>query len=106
MRWVADVKYASMGFLLTVMAPWPGRRRTRATACLRRPVVWVSGTGMVSFCRAEWSAGAASVGQFQRLGLLGGVRVIGAGVDVELAQHLAAKGVLGQHAPDGAADQL
>jgi hypothetical protein len=26
-----------------VMVPVPGRRRTRATASLRRPVVWVSG---------------------------------------------------------------
>jgi len=28
---------------LQVMAPWPGRMRTRATACLRRPVVWQMG---------------------------------------------------------------
>ena len=26
--------------------PAPGRKRTRATACLRRPVVWLSGAGM------------------------------------------------------------
>ena len=46
MRCVAEVKYFSKGCLLTVMAPWPGRKRTRATACLRRPVVWVSGAGI------------------------------------------------------------
>ena len=48
MRCVAEVKYFSIGSLLTVMAPWPGRKRTRATACLRRPVVWLSGAGMAS----------------------------------------------------------
>jgi hypothetical protein len=34
------------------------------------------------------------------------VRVVGAGVDLELAQHLAAEGVLGQHAAHRAADEL
>src|SRR3984885_10001358 len=105
MRCVAEVKYFSIGCLLTVMAPWPGRKRTRATACLRRPVVWLSGAGMgcvVSFLVrvGGGSAGAAGVGQLERLGLLGRVRMVGAGIDLELAQLLAAQRVLGQHAAD------
>src|SRR6185437_3825491 len=113
MRCVADVKYFSMGCLLTVMAPWPGRKRTRATACLRRPVLWLSGAGMVwwcpSWCASAWarpSAGAARLGQIERLGLLGRVRVVGAGVDLQLAQLLAAEGVLGEHAAHRAAHQF
>src|SRR5580692_8538408 len=108
MRCVADVKYFSKGSLLIVMAPWPGRKRTRATACLRRPVVWLSGVGIAvwrpSWC--AWSAGAAGRRQVERLGLLGGVGMVGPGVDLQLGEHLAAEGVLGQHAAHGAADQL
>src|SRR5271169_3603598 len=100
MRWVAEVKYCSKGSLLIVMAPWPGRKRTRATACLRRPVVWLSGVGIASLQSFlfAWSAGAAGRGQVERLGLLGGMGVVGAGVDLELGEHLAPEGVLGQHA--------
>jgi hypothetical protein len=50
MRWVADVKYSSNLSLLTVMVPWPGRKRTRATARLRRPVVWQSGAALATKC--------------------------------------------------------
>src|SRR5258706_555557 len=46
MRWVADGKYVSSGRPLQVMTPVPGRKRTRATACLRRPVVCESGLGI------------------------------------------------------------
>jgi hypothetical protein len=45
MRWVAEGKYSSMGRRLTVMEPWPGRRRIRATAAFRRPVDWINGFG-------------------------------------------------------------
>src|SRR6516225_9437968 len=111
MRWVAEVKYLSNATLLMVMVPAPGRKRTRATACLRRPVVWLSGAGMWSFrcvvaCVVSGSAGPAGLRQLERLRLLGGVRVVGAGVDLELAQHLAAEGVLGQHAAHRTAHQL
>src|SRR5580693_4878033 len=109
MRCVAEVKYFSIGCLLTVMAPWPGRKRTRATACLRRPVVWVSGAGICApcvLCVVDRSAGPAGRGQLERLGALGCVGMVGAGVDVELAQHGPAEGVLGQHAADGAPDHL
>ncbi len=50
MRCVAEVKYFSKGCLLMVIAPWPGRKRMRATARLRRPVDWVSGVGMARWC--------------------------------------------------------
>jgi hypothetical protein len=46
------------------------------------------------------------LGQFERLGLLGRVRVIGTGVDLQLAEHLAAQGVLGEHAAHRAPDEL
>ena len=58
---------------LTVMVPVPGRRRTRATASLRRPVVWVSGLvtiGSSLVLSEPWPAASSS-----GCGLLGGVRV-------------------------------
>ena len=63
-------------------------------------------TAICAFCPLDSAGGPPGLGQVERLGLLGGVRVLGAGVDVELAQLLAAQGVLGQHAAHGAADQL
>src|SRR3712207_7341073 len=42
----SDGKYSSIGRLLMVILPEPGRIRTRAMASLRRPVVWVSGLVM------------------------------------------------------------
>src|SRR5690242_14400062 len=76
------------------MAPPPGRRRTRATASLRRPVVWTSGLGIGSLLST-----GLGVRQRERLWLLGGVRVGGPGVDLELLQLLAPERALGQHAP-------
>ena len=109
------------------MAPWPGRKRTAGDrlltaagglaqwcghgvgAVLRTVSVSVIGVcvGDRSLCSVV-SAGqpAAGFGQFEGLRLLRGVGVLGAGVDLELAQHLAAEGVLRQHAAHGAAHQL
>src|SRR4051812_20127716 len=42
----------------------------------------------------------------ERLGLLGRVRVLRAGVHLELLQHLAAEAVLREHPPDGVLDGL
>src|SRR6185312_9660999 len=106
MRCVAEVKYFSKGCLLIVIAPWPGRKRTRATACLRRPVVWLSGTGMGWFCVLPGSAGPLGFGQVERFWLLCGVRVFWPGVDVELAELLAPQGVLREHAAHRASDEL
>ena len=38
MRWASVTKYTSNGLPLTVKSPLPGRKNTRATALLRRPV--------------------------------------------------------------------
>src|SRR5579863_3862658 len=83
-----------------VMVPVPGRRRTRATASLRRPVVWVSGA-VTSF-----SLTAADGRGVVLRRCLRGVGVFGAGVDEELAHDLAAQAVLGNHALHGVEDQL
>src|SRR5579883_2091022 len=75
-----------------VIAPFPGRRNTRAAAVLRRPVPYF------------WSAGVLSVAMGtsdrERLGLLRGVRMFGAGVDLELAKLRVAQWAFGQHALD------
>ena len=44
------------------------------------------------------------LGDLVLLGLLRSVRVLGAGVDLELLDQLAAQPVLGEHAPDGQLD--
>src|SRR5437660_774133 len=41
------------------MTPLPGRRRTRATASLRRPVVWMSGLDTVILFVLSWRRGAS-----------------------------------------------
>src|SRR2546430_14016957 len=62
MRWVADGKYSSTGRPLTMILPSPGsvqgRRRTRATACLRRPVDWTRGWGTGVSWNLRGAAGA------------------------------------------------
>src|SRR5438034_46211 len=91
-----------MGRPLTTIFPLPGRTRTRAMACLRRPVVWTRGLGT-----GVSSAGStACARQLERLRRLGGVGMSGAGVDLELAQHLAPERALGQHASDGLPDRF
>src|SRR5688572_376861 len=102
MRWAGVVKYESNGRPLTVITPVPGSSRARAMASLRRPVVWVSAVTMTSASR---SAGLGR-GQVEGFGGLGRVRMIRAGVHLQLGQHLAAERALGQHALDRAADGL
>src|SRR6187399_740370 len=84
--------------------PWPGRRNTRATALLRRPVP--------RFCVN--AAGISSPVRFlllrsQRHRLLSLVRMLGSGVYLEFGHHLLAELVFRQHTgygklhhPDGA----
>src|ERR1700722_4952031 len=80
------------------MVPVPGRRRTRAAASLRRPVVWVSGDD------TSFSLTAANRRVVVLRRCLGRVRVLGTGVDEELAHDLATESVLRDHALVGVHD--
>src|SRR5262245_37753776 len=86
------------------MTPVPGRSRTRATARLRRPVDWARGLVTVVPVRFWLGSAGLGVGQLERARALRGVGMVGAGVHLQLAQHLAAEGALRQHPPDRAAD--
>src|SRR5687768_3200675 len=82
-------KNCSMSLPLTVILPLPFLRKTRATLLLRRPV---------PLFHSPIIEGSSD---FQRLGLLGGVRVLRAAVHLELLDHGVAERALGQHALDG-----
>src|SRR5665213_1365471 len=83
-----------------VMVPVPGRKRTRATASLRRPVVWVRGAD------TSFSLAAADRRGVVLRRCLRGVRVLGAGVDEQFAHDLATQAVLGNHPLHRVEDQL
>src|SRR5665213_4036738 len=83
-----------------VMVPVPGRKRTRATASLRRPVVWVRGED-TSFSLTAANRRGVVLRRYLR-----GVRVLGAGVDEQLAHDLATQAILGNHALHRVEDQL
>src|SRR6185295_12527895 len=104
MRCTAVVKYASKARPLMVCVPVPGRRRARATASLRRPVVWVSGLVAMNGFLSR-SAGLRR-GEIEDDWELGCVSVLGTGVDLELLDHLAPEWALRQHALDAATDCL
>src|SRR5580658_7332827 len=104
-----------------VILPWPGRIRTRATAALRRPVFWHNGVPSLIFVvtfgvpvsRTGSVLGATGIsrpgpgaGHVEWFGLLRLVRVLGAGVDLQLVQLLATEPGTGEHAPDGASHDL
>src|SRR5689334_4858414 len=73
-----------------VMLPVPGARRTRATDSLRRPTeMW------------SWGISIPLQRELERLGLLRDVRVLPAGIDLELAHHVAAERAARQHAAHG-----
>src|SRR4051812_26077214 len=87
------------------MLPPPGRTQTRATAHLRLPVARV--LSVVSAMRVFRSADfRATRSDRELVRLLGGVRMLGADVDLELGGELAAQPVARQHADDRLADQL
>src|SRR5579872_2803548 len=94
------------------MAPAPGRKRTRATARLRRPVDWTSGFGISGWTSPSWSASPGSRGapggvrQGERAGLLGGVGMRRPGVDLQLRQLLSPERALWEHAAHRAAHEL
>src|ERR1700693_4688173 len=90
------------------MTPVPGRRRTRAMAFLRRPVVWMRGfatqavlldLGSETTGRSGARAGERTRRKRARLRLLRRVRMRRTGMDLELLQHLATERALGQHPP-------
>src|SRR4051812_35645973 len=80
------------------MVPVPGRSRTRAIACLRRPVDWTSGFSANVVLLGPGAA--ARRRDVVRNRGLGGMRMGRAGVDLELAEHRAAEAVLRNHALD------
>src|SRR3954469_17085067 len=98
MRCVAMRKYCSISFPLTTNLPVPGRRRTRATASLRRPVVWIRGLLNGVFLSRRLRGGLRRQRVVDRP--LGEVRMGGTRVDAQLLQHRAAEPVLREHAPD------
>src|SRR5216683_3124084 len=91
---VSRPKYSSRVRSLTTNSPEPGFRRTRAIDSLRRPVAVTSSSLL-----------ALGIGRFHRGRLLGGVRVLVAGIDLQLLHESAAQVGAGQHAPDGVLDQ-
>src|SRR5436190_6111326 len=101
--WVRIGKYDANSRPFTKILPVPGRNRTRATASLRRPVVWMRGLltrGPSRFgarpCSRE--PGLAALGERADDGALGLMRMGRAAVHLELLQHLAPEGSLGKHA--------
>src|SRR6476661_4772430 len=82
-------KNSWMSLPLTVILPVPFFRKTRATLLLRRPVPLFHSPIIVGSL------------QFQRLRLLGGVRMLRAAVHLQLLDHRVAERALGQHALDG-----
>src|ERR1035441_8024851 len=78
-RWVSEGKYSSNGRLLIVMAPSPVRKRTRATARLRRPVDWTRGFAMKqrSFGARKLAGGGGGRGGGGTWGRGGGLAAAG-----------------------------
>src|SRR5579864_1292667 len=75
-------------FSLTVIRPSPGCSRTRATAFLRRPVPRLIVSANLD---------VPLLVERDRLRLLSGVSVVGAGVDPETREHVGAQRVVLQH---------
>src|SRR3954463_13920629 len=87
-------KYSSSVRPFTHVAPSPGLRMTRATDVLRLPVP------------RYWAIWLNSLLQIQWLGILRLVRVLRAGVDLQLRGLLTRKLVLREHALDRAPNDL
>src|SRR5438477_9481675 len=93
---VSRPKYSSSVRSLTTNSPEPGFMRTRAIDSLRRPVA-VTSSSLVAI--------DLSVHRFHGGGLLGGVGVLVAGVNLELPHQRAAQDSAREHAADGVLDQ-
>src|SRR6476646_7674335 len=98
MTWCVRIgKYDANSRPLTTILPVPGRSRTRATASLRRPVVWMRGLLKNSpLCSRD--ARLAALGQRTDDRLLRLVRMGRPAVDLQLLQHLAPERTLREHA--------
>src|SRR5205085_6216540 len=93
-RCAARGKYWSIVRPLIHVLPSPGRRITRATDVFRLPVP------------RYWAMSAIPLNPFQLLGRLSRMRVLRAGVHLELAELRRRKLVLREHALDRLADTL
>src|SRR5262249_42480241 len=91
-------KYSSAGRSFTVISPWPGRMRTRATEVLRLPVP--QNTLPSRFISALTLALAAARPSHQRHGLLCLVRVVWPRVHLELGGEPATQAILREHPLD------
>src|ERR1051326_2810427 len=87
-------KYSSSVLPFTHVAPSPGRRITRATDVLRLPVP------------RYWAIWLKLLLQVQGTGLLRGVRMVRARVDLQLRQLLPREPVLREHSLHGLPDHL
>src|SRR4051812_41792963 len=92
-------KYSSSVRPLTHVVPSPGRRMTRATDVLRLPVPRYCAIWLKSLLRSE-------ISRVQRLGVLRLVRVLRAGVDLQLRDLLPRQAVLREHPLDRRPDDL
>ena len=81
--------------------PEPSWRRTRATEVFRFPVAAVMASfealGLVGMIVRLGVGESVLADNRKLLGLLGGVLVLGPGIDAQLREHLSAQGVLRQH---------
>src|SRR5215218_2239066 len=99
-------KYSSMVRPFNLNWPVPGTSRTRTIASLRRPTVCTGFSAVVTLALL-WTRRTRllrDLGDLERDGLLGGVRVLRTRVHLQLPQHLPAEAVLGEHALDGQLD--
>src|SRR2546428_5484273 len=95
---VSRPKYSSRVRSLTTNSPQPGFIRTRAIDSLRRPVAETIRSLAISL-------ESSCVRRFHGDGLLGGVGVLVARVDLQLLHQRAAEGGARQHAADGVLDE-
>src|SRR5438876_6594530 len=95
---VSRPKYSSRVRSLTTNSPEPGFIRTRAIDSLRRPVAETIRSLAISL-------ESSCVRRFHGDGLLGGVGVLVARVDLQLLHQRAAEGGARQHAADGVLDE-
>src|SRR5688572_4600651 len=107
MRSVGRGRYSSIWRPLIEMVPPPGFTQTRAIAHLRLPVARfcsVTAMWMSVACLRYLMVWLRS--DRELVGLLSYVRMLGAGVDLELGSELPSQAVAGKHAGHGLADEL
>src|SRR6476646_4626173 len=106
MTWCVRIgKYDANSRPFTMILPVPGRRRTRATASLRRPVVWMRGLLTRNPLRSS-DTRLAALGQRTDVGSLRLMGVGRAAVDLQLPEHLATERTLREHPAHRELDDL